>query len=57
MNNPKERTEEESIELENLIIESDTRELTREEKIRANILYGYDQEWAEWIADNGYLRE
>jgi hypothetical protein len=53
----KDRTEEESIELENLIIESETRELTRDEKIRMNLLMGHDQEWAEWIADHGYPRE
>lgn len=57
MNNPKKRTEEESIELENLILESEGRELTREENIRMNLLMGYDQEWAEWIADHGFPKE
>lgn len=57
MINPKKRTEEESIELEKLILESERREMTREENIRMNLLMGYDQEWSEWIADHGFPRE
>jgi hypothetical protein len=56
--NKKELTEEEQREFDALMVRAWSGEgLTRDEKIRANILSGHDPEWAEWIADHGFPRE
>jgi hypothetical protein len=50
-------TEAEADELESLVDTAKLRELTHEEMIRYFLLLGYDQEWAEYLALNGFPRE
>lgn len=50
--------EAEAAELEALIDAAKERPLTREELVRGYLLQGYDEKWAEYLADiGGFPRE
>jgi hypothetical protein len=49
----KQLTEAEAAELEALIEAAKVRTLTRDEMVRGYLLQGYDQEWADYLTDNG----
>lgn len=51
----KQLTEAEAAELEALIDAAKLRTLTHEEMVRGYLLQGYDEEWAEYLTNNGGL--